>query len=82
MGAYILVLNHAQQMHHACNFAKAEIKCAMQMIQIELEQSEEYIKQLKEKPEQDQLRVDNKVIAAVNAKQDHTCNAIRPLQRC
>lgn len=54
----------------------------MQMIQIELEQSEEYIKQLKEKPEQDQLRVDNKVIAAVNAKQDHTCNAIRPLQRC
>lgn len=39
----------------------------MQMVQIELEQSEEYIKHLKEQPEQDQLRIDNKVCASVLA---------------
>lgn len=34
------------------------------MAQIEVEQCEEYIKQLKEESEQDQLRTDNKVLAA------------------
>ncbi|KAL3158548.1 hypothetical protein ABBQ38_010768 [Trebouxia sp. C0009 RCD-2024] len=39
------------------------------MVQIELEQSEEYIKQLKEQPEQDQLRIDNKNLS--NDVQQH-----------
>ena len=36
----------------------------LQMTQIELEQSEQYIKQLKEQSEQEQLRIDNKVLVA------------------
>lgn len=39
------------------------------MVQIELEQSEEYIKHLKEQPEQDQLRIDNKNLS--NDVQQH-----------
>ena len=37
------------------------------MAQIEVDQCEEYIKQLKEQSEQDQLRTDNKVLAAAPA---------------
>ena len=41
------------------------------MSQIEVEQSEEYIKQLKEQTEQEQLRTDNKVTSP-NQPERHT----------
>lgn len=71
----------SKQKQHVCPFTQLKLRvlaqlqldnrklqnCIMQMVQIELEQSEEYIKQLKEQPEQDQLRIDNKVCATVPA---------------
>ena len=43
------------------------------MAQIELEQCEDCIKQLKEQSEQDHLRIDNKVLAASLASGLQTC---------
>ena len=51
-----------------CHFTLTFKDCtAMQMAQIELEQCEEYIKQLQEQSQQDQVRIDNKVLAACPA---------------